>query len=159
MKTIILLAFVTLLSGLRFAAADSTNDELRKHPDLTPEKCAAQEPYRMFEERSEALRAETGSSEQSQTRFLEVYALNLRTWTDFKRPKSKVTRLHIKNAFYEAMHFIVFDIWGGRIHVMPRFPATVNWIVWRGFDNDFKGLTNEESRYRHEDIREFFKII
>lgn len=55
------------------------------------------------------------------------------------------------------MSFIVFDVWGGRIHVMPRLPAETEWIIWSGFDRGFEG--GSVGKYQPQAISSLLAMI
>jgi hypothetical protein len=157
-------SFITalpLLSSLGAAAAEGSRGALQDHPYLSPENCSHADAYSRWANVDDELRKAFGSSEQGQTRFFEVYAQNLRKWTKEKHPQSEASRPHLETAFTKAAEFINFSVWGVRIHFMPRFPATLEWIIWRGWQGHGKAFEVGEAntRYEIDDLRTLFVIL
>lgn len=123
--------------------------------NLDPEACAAQPPWSMWNARVTVAPQE--SSEQAQTRFYEAYASCLGDWTQLKHPEAKELRTHIHEAWHQAMSFVVFDVNGGVIHVMPRLPAETEWIIWDGLERGFDRAQN--GRHTHAMISKLLVMI
>jgi hypothetical protein len=123
---------------------------------LEGEACAAQDPASMWQNLLATMQGNE-SSEQAQTRFYQAYAKCLGEWTESKYPEARLARPLLHSAWHDAMSFVVSDVWGGRIHVMPRLPAETEWIIWTGFDQGFEDAS--VGRYPPQAISNLLAMI
>ncbi len=151
-------AFISFLPCVGFSgfalAADTQN---RVKFELTPEICSKDSPGSLWGKKLEV--DSEASSEQEQTRFHEEYEAKLREWTDLKQPAAKAVRPHVTKAYMSAMEYIVLDVHGGLIHVLPRFPADIEWHIWNGFNLGFAEHGASIGRYTHKMIAELLVTI